>query len=1092
MSIHIALQHRTVYHYDRSVHLGPQLVRLMPCAHVRSPILSYRLKVEPANHFVNIQQDVHGNFVHRLVFPERTEVLALDVDLLVDLSVYNPFDFFIDPEVEHWPFRYPEAMWAELEPYRRPVGRADALQPYLQEWGTCDLRTIDALVGLNRQIQQNISYIIRHEPGVQTPEETLRLGTGSCRDSAWLLVEILRHLGLACRFVSGYLIQLKADVAPVEGPSGPSEDFCDLHAWSEVYVPGAGWIGLDPTSGLLAGEGHIPLACAASPDQAAPVSGLVSPCTVTFSHTMSVQRVMEIPRVSKPYSEAQWNAILALGDVVDQHLQEGDVRLSMGGEPTFVSTEQPDAPEWNTDAMGQHKRERAHDLFTRLCARYAPQGLMHKGQGKWYPGESLPRWSLNCYWRKDGVPLWNEPALYVDERQAGRDDAESARCFIQQLAALLDLGPVWTFPAYEDVYYLLWQEHNLPVNVDPFDARLDDAQERARLARHLQQGLDQVVGWVLPLHIRDGVWQSGPWYLRRERCYLLPGDSPMGYRLPLDSLPWMADRDKVYSGMADPTERRAPLPQYGFLQERLPVRIAGADVPSVGTSAAGTVRTALCIEPRQGHLYVFMPPLDRLEDYLALVGLVEQSCRILGTRVIIEGYEPPQDPRLECLRITPDPGVVEVNIHPVYSWRALVEQTTHLYAMAHQARLRAEKFMLDGRHTGTGGGHHLVLGAEHVLDSPFLRRPDLLRSMLSFWQHHPSLSYLFSGLFIGPTSQAPRIDEARHEALAELELAFRTMEDRNHEVPPWLTDRIFRNILVDVTGNTHRAEFCMDKLYNPDSVRGRLGLLELRAFEMQPHARMALVQQLLVRALVARFWAHPYTTERLVRWGSQLHDRMMLPFFLQDDFQQVLDELASSGFAFDAEWFKPHLEFRCPLIGTVQVRGVEIEVRQALEPWLVLGEEGASGGTVRFVDSSTERVQIHVRGTVGERYQVTVNQVLLPLYPGPAPHEAVAGVRFRAWRPASAMHPTLPVDSPLVIELYDSWNQRSLGGCVYHVMHPGGRNDQIFPVNAFEAQSRRRARFSATGHSVGNWTPIQAHTSMDTPYTLDLRAIRKC
>ncbi len=1089
MSIHIALQHRTVYQYDQLVQLGPQLVRLKPCAHARSPVLSYRIEVEPKHHFVHMQQDVHGNFVHRLVFPERTDIFALHVDLLVDMSVFNPFDFFIEPDAERWPFRYSDTLFAELELYRRPVGTSESIQSYLN-WGKCNLLTMEALVGLNKQVGQDIRYIIRHEPGVQSPEETMRLGTGSCRDSAWLLVEILRHLGLASRFVSGYLIQLKPDERPVEGPAGAAEDFCDLHAWCEVYVPGAGWIGLDPTSGLLAGEGHIPLACAATPDQAAPVSGVLSSCSVAFSHRMSVQRIMEIPRVSKPYTDTQWDDILALGDVIDQHLQNGDVRLSMGGEPTFVSAEYPDAPEWNTEALGAHKRERAHDLFTRLCARYAPQGLVHKGQGKWYPGELLPRWSLNCFWRKDGVPIWSDPALLVNERLAGRDDVESARSFIQQLSALLDLGPLWTFPAYEDVYYLLWQERNLPVNVDPFEIPLDDAQERARLARILEQGLDKPTGWVLPLQHCEGTWQSGPWYLRRERCYLLPGDSPMGYRLPLESLPWVAERDRAQNLMTDPAEPRSPLPQYGFLQERLRARITGTQIPDIGISSAGTVRTALCVEPRQGHLYVFMPPLQQLDDYLALVHIIEQTCRILGTQVIIEGYEPPQDPRLECLRITPDPGVVEVNIHPAYTWRELVEQTTHLYAMAQQARLRAEKFMLDGRHTGTGGGHHLVLGAGQTLDSPFLRRPDLLRSMLSFWQHHPSLSYLFSGLFIGPTSQAPRIDEARHESLAELELAFKTKEHRAPHVPPWLTDRIFRNILVDVTGNTHRAEFCIDKLYNPDSVRGRLGLLELRSFEMQPHARMALVQQLLVRALVARFWEQPYNGGRLVRWGGQLHDRMMLPYFLQDDLHQVLDDLARAGFAFDPEWFKPHLEFRCPLIGTVHIQGVEIELRQALEPWLVLGEEGSSGGTVRYVDSSTERIQIYVRGTVGERYQVTVNQVLLPLYPGPLPHEAVAGVRFRAWRPASAMHPTLPVDSPLVIELYDRWNQRSMGGCVYHVMHPGGRNDQVFPVNAFEAESRRLARFSATGHSVGNWTPIQPETLLDSPYTLDLRTIR--
>ena len=1095
VSIHVALNHVTHYRYDRAVSLGPQIVRLRPAPHCRTRILSYSLRVEPEDHFVNWQQDPNANDLARLTFPDKTEQFRIEVDLVAEMSVLNPFDFFLEPHARSFPFSYAAEELRELAPYLRRDPASAELRAFLDETPQqCD-SVVDFLVAINQRLATEVRYLIRMEPGVQSPAETLAKASGSCRDSAWLLVQLLRHLGVAARFASGYLIQLTADVKSLDGPSGPAADFTDLHAWCEVYLPGAGWIGLDPTSGLLAGEGHIPLACTPEPSSAAPVSGLVEESGVEFEHRMRVERIWEAPRVTKPYTDAQWQAIEALGHKIDAGLSVLDVRLTMGGEPTFVSMDDPDAAEWNTTAMGPTKRARAADLYRRLKARYAPQGLAHFGQGKWYPGEPLPRWSLNCFWRRDGEPLWMDPALVADETSDRGATPEIARRFLAEVAALLRISDEYAFAAYEDAFYYLWRERRLPANVDPLDSRLEDATERERLARVFDTGLAEVVGHVLPVarNPHGDAWQTGSWFLRRERCYLVPGDSPLGLRLPLDSLPWVRATEYPYVHEPDPLAPLSPLPAAAQIRQQLraPFRVdptpAGGRAPAAQESRPDVVRTALCAEPRDGVLYIFMPPTPQLEDYLELVSAVEGAAAALGQPVVLEGYEPPSDPRLNLFRITPDPGVIEVNVHPAERWDDLVSRTTHLYEAARESRLTTEKFMVDGRHTGTGGGNHFVLGGPTAADSPFLRRPDLLKSLLAYWHNHPALSYLFSGLFIGPTSQAPRVDEARNDALYELEIAFRQVPAPGSTPAPWLVDRLFRNLLTDVSGNTHRAEFCIDKLYSPDGPAGRHGLLELRAFEMPPHARMSLAQQLLLRSLVLRFWKQPYEPQRLARWGTELHDRFMLPYFLEQDLADVLAEQNAAKLPLKADWFAPHFEFRFPKIGDFATRGVVIELRHALEPWHVMGEEGAAGSTVRYVDSSVERLQVHVTGLAPDRYVIACNGRQLPLRPTGTAGECVGAVRYRAWAPPSALHPTIGVHAPLTFDLIDTWMARSLGGCQYHVMHPGGRSYATFPVNAFESESRRLGRFFRMGHSPGPVRTPEPAANAEFPFTLDLR-----
>jgi uncharacterized protein (DUF2126 family) len=752
-----------------------------------------------------------------------------------------------------------------------------------------------------------------------------------------------------------------------------------------------------------------------------------------------------------------------------------------------VSVDDMDGPEWNYAALSPAKRELGEHLLKRLRARFAPNGFVHFGQGKWYPGEPLPRWALGLVWRTDGEPMWQHDALIADTTKRGATTLESARVFGERLALALGLPPTMLITAYEDVPQFLDSEAALPLNADPLAADLTDPSERSRLARVLRGGLGAPAGFVLPLRAAEApgeavTWLSSPWPLRRGHLFALGGDSPLGFRLPLASLPDVLPADVETDFPVDPFAPHAALPKRGDLRTR-GGRVRGEEPREV-------IKTALTLQVRDGHLFVFVPPIERLEAYVALLAAVEDIAAALGVPVAVEGYTPPRDARIRVLNVTPDPGVIEVNVHPASSWRELMHTTQALYEEARLARLTTEKFMLDGRHMGTGGGNHVTLGGSTPADSPLLRRPDLLRSLVTYWQNHPSLSYLFSGMFVGPTSQAPRVDEARDDRLYELAIAFQQLGQKaqagKESLQPWLVDRLLRHLLTDLTGNTHRAEFSIDKLYSPDGPTGRLGLLEFRAFEMPPHLRMSAVQMVLLRALVARFWRSPYEG-KLIAWGTALHDRWLLPHYVATDIRDVAQDLARAGYAFESAWFDPFVEFRFPRYGTVTYDGVTVELRTAIEPWHVLGEELSTSGTARFVDSSVERMQVKVTGMTGGRHVVTCNRRVVPLAPTGVPGEYVAGVRYRAWSPPSALHPTIGVHAPLTFDLVDTWAQRALGGCTYHVAHPGGRTYVTFPVNANEAEARRVARFWAHGHTPG---PVQVYPEPPnpaTPATLDLR-----
>jgi uncharacterized protein (DUF2126 family) len=1098
----LLIQHKSAYRYPRAANLGTHTLRLRPAAHAKAKIETYRLLVS-GDHTLRWQQDPYGNHIAKVHFPYQNpiETLEILVELTAEVRPVNPFDFLLDELAETVPFAYPDELRRELAPFLLLDDPAFHRGERYREFSRAlpmGGPTVPFITALNTAVAKAVRYVIREEAGVYTPEESLVAGQASCRDSAVLLTALFRERGLAARFVSGYLVQLTDEGMLPDQPKGVTRDVVDLHAWCEVYLPGGGWIGLDATSGLMTGEGHIPLCGASTPALASPLEGTADTAATEVSFSMVVGRLGHEARPTTPYTDEVWDVLIKGGDRVDAHLASHQIRLTMGGEPTFNARDHVELPEWNGAAIGPTKLAYGRRLVDELRRRMAPGAAVLHRPGKWYPGESLPRWALDICGRRDKTPLWpDRPTL---AKRASDADAERfARALVRTLGlADDDREAPGLLPAFEDPLHAIKDEAQLPVDVDPTKVDLDDSEERRRLALTLSRGLHRPTGWVLPLapleestsHLptRGARWATDVWRFRRGALYLLPGDSAIGLRLPLASL-------GVGLPMPPLDEPRGyrPDPRGAKPDEDGDAQLAVSTVkPSATARYLFGIRTALCIEQRQGELYAFLPPLPSFARFSSLIACIDATRAVTGLDIHLEGYGPPSSPELFRFSVTPDPGVLEVNVPPTTSVREHDELLQQVFDAALAAGLHSEKYLVDGRLAGSGGGNHITFGGQTPLESPLLQRPDLLASLLTFFQHHPSLSYMFAGLFIGPTSQAPRVDEARHETLYELEIALeRAFASRQLDgpegPPPWLSDLLFRHLLVDLTGNTHRAEICIDKLFDPHTPYGRQGLIELRAFEMPPHPRMVTAQVLLVRALIASFVGRPYH-HPLVRWGQALHDRFLLPHNLWRDFEDVLGHLSDAGLPLPADGYRPFLELRCPLVGTLQAGDITLEVRNALEPWHVLGEEMSTSGTARYVDSSLERIEVRATGLTPNRHAVLVNGHTLPLYSTPS-GAAVAGVRFRAWAPAHALHAHIGVHHPIRLEVVDTWSQRSLGGCAYHVWHPEGRAYDTPPLTRFEAAARRAQRFTIDSHTPWPVVPRPAAMHADQPWTLDLRRL---
>ncbi len=1043
MAIRVALNHTSLYRYDRPVYLSPHIFRLRPAAHCRTPIETYSLTILPEQHFIHWQQDPFGNYQARAVFLEPTRTLSVEVDLIATLTVINPFDFFLDAAADSYPFRYEERLRKALVPFLEQTENGPLLKNWVSKVSLTPRKTIDFLVEMNLRLAETIKYTRRLEPGVQSCEETLAEGIGSCRDTGWLLVQILRHLGLAARFVSGYLVQLVPDQVSETGAPGPTEDFTDLHAWCEVYVPGAGWIGLDPTSGLFAGEGHIPLVCVPDPESAAPVTGYTGHCETEFSHSNTLQRLHEHPRVTKPYNASHWTDIDALGKQVDTEIAAHDIRLTMQNRPTFVVRQESETERLN-------RRERAAALLRELQTQFAPGGVRYYGHGTVERPDGATDWQFGCVWRRDGAPLWRNAALLADPwTTEGGVTAQDVERFGHHLTPTLGLSTELLRPAYEQTL-----------------STSSEGEHTGRPAGATEMTATPI-GYVLPLRwdAANGRWEPPTTGGARGRILLTPGDSPISLRLPAGQgsravhIDNRDNRDLLTSGT----------PQ---LQE-----------PNLN------VQTVLCVEHRDSRLHVFMPSLPDFAPYRQLLDAVAQTAETLRLPVVLDGAAPPTDPSLHALTVAPESGVLKLTLPPAESWDALHSRTTALYAAAHRAGLHAEKFMTDGRHTGTGGGNRIVIGGPTPEESPLLRRPDLLRSLITYWQHHPSLSYLFSGT----TGRSCRVDEQGLGHLYELKLAFQQIPI----MPPVIAndraddgvdtdllsalDTALSAVLGDSTARTDRAEFGLDRLYPAGTPHRRLGLLEFRVFEMPPHPQMNAVQMLLVRTLIARFWQTPYTG-RPVRWGTALHDRFMLPHHLRADMRAVVDELRAAGYRFEMAWLDPFFEFRFPVLGRVTVRDMEVVLRVALEP----SQHVSGTATGTGAESAMERIQVRVFGLTESRYVVTCNGHRLPLHPTDTQGEYVGAVRYRARR----LYPTPARHAPLIFDVFDTWNGRSIGGCTYHVSEPSGPQHEVRPVNAYAAEARRVSRFEPNRHTPGtgqHTAPPPEAVDPDYPYTLDLR-----
>ncbi|MEW5756113.1 MAG: transglutaminase family protein [Pseudomonadota bacterium] len=1019
----IALTHRLTWQFERPVQLSTHWLRLCPAPHTKAEVEAYSLRVQPEAHFINWLRDPYENELARLDLPEPVTRLQLEVDLVATLTAADPFDFLLEPGCIDYPFDYPEQLRKELAPYLRQPALGKQTQLWLDRLERWPGYIMEQLSTTNRQVQGGVQRLFSSAAGHVDLENILERGSATPWQLAWLLTVSLRHLGLAARFTSGYRVFLSEDHSRLP-------DNAALHAWSEVFLPGAGWVGLDPASAIFTHEGYIPLASTPEPLRALPWAGYCEARSEENNESLQVRR-LEGGMPQWPYGAGRWDEIVAAAEQVDAALGQQGMALTVGSTVAFVSVANTQLPEWSGTALGWHKRSVAEQLLTALRQRLCPGGLFQAAQGEWFSGEPLPRWRLGCHFRSDGRPVWSDTALnnwQEGERRLGHDDLHQ---FATTLCRALNLDEKWLLAAHEDPLHQLWL--NGSAGVMPQAKSLRDPEQRRALAEQLSQPVGHPSGYVLPLHW-DSVaqrWISGRWRFRRGALYLRPGSSPIGLRLPLESLP-------VGDEIIPPDPERCQFDERELLPERvgeLSARLTSFGPPHTfeaaadGAAVAGRApRTALVIELRDRSLYAFLPPLTHVERYLDLVDAIESSARHCELPVRMEGYEPPHDRRLPRIMVEPEAGVLKVTLSAARNWREQSEQLEILYAEAESLGLRAERYDASGHHLPPGGESGFILGGDEPARSPFLQRPELLRALVSCWQRHPCLSYFFAGGDVGPSRPAPRPDEGRDDALYELGIALDRIP-AGHSDSPWMPDRLLRHLLADASGNMSRAELGIEQLYAPDRPGQRLGQVAVRSLDAAPHARLAAVQGLLLRALLAHFAQQPRSLP-LKHWGEELHDGFMLPDLLWEDLNELLAELPGRGLPLQAAWFEPFLEQRFPVLGRVQIGDIQIELRRAHEPWPLLSEEAGPGGAMtRYIDSSCERVQVKVTGMTPSRHQLVCNGRRVPLQPTARRGEYVAGVRYKVWSPAATLHPTLPPVSELLFDLLDGWDGTLIGGC---------------------------------------------------------------
>lgn len=1095
MNTRIAIHHHIEQRFERKVNLSTHWLRLRPAPHTTSRVEAYSLKVGVEPHFLNWVRDPYENHLARLDLPEPVTGLCIRLELLVELSGRNPFDFLVEPSAFSFPFAYSEHLTKELAPYLKKDIPGPRLRAWLDALDVPPGYVIERLGDINLRFYDRLPAFGPSRPGAVDTEKVLAQGGGSPWEIAWLATLTLRHLGLAARFTSGYHIAM--------AQSEPTQDVARAHAWTEVYLPGAGWIGLDPAAGVFTSEAHIPLASAPEYLRTMPVTGYFEHCRASLEETLTVRRMTPAGE-SGPYSECQWADIVALGRRVNDELQSRTIDLHLGQSLSFVSAA-AEAPEWTTAALGADKSRAAEDLLYRLKARLAPGGIVHLGQGQWMGGEGLPRWRLGLFFRGDGFPVWREASLLGRRQAAFKPTSADACRFAALLAQNLGLASDFVMPAYEDGLHQFWL-HRADLNSTPATEDLSDPGKRRALAARLTGDHDEPAGFVLPLRW-DPVaeaWSSGVWSFRRGRLVLLPGESALGYRLPLDSLPvgdWATAEPEPERCQFD---ERPLLPRdFGELNARFTTvtpateSFATADPQYRDTRPP---RTALAVQVRHGQVHVFLPPLTHLEHYLSLVAAVEATAKQVGVPVMPEGYEPPEDHRLLRLTLEPDSGCLKLLLPEIAGFAAQSALMEAAYAEAWAAGLRGERRMADGTSLAPGGRAEIRLGGTMPANSPFFRSPELLRSLIVYWQRHPSLSYLFAGRLIGPGGTAPRPDEGRDDALYELAIALERIPSGPCAVP-WVPDRLLRHLLADPSGDMRRAEIRIDQLYPPDRSSLRLGRTIVRSFETPPVPRMAALQALLVQGLILVFAREPVRAEP-VEWRSALHDRFMLPQVLWEDFLGVLRDLKNADLPFQAEWFLPLVELRFPVLGRVQAGDLELELRTALEPWPVLAEESTPSGTVRFLDVANDKVQVLCRGATPGRHVLVCNGLRVPLRSAERTGELVAGVRFKACELPSTLHPTQPAVDSLVFDLVDAWSGRVLGGCTYIPSQPDpeatielGRNVGFsreaapYPSGAAPvrgAPGRLEGTFLPSGSGLQHLEPPPAVMDEHHPYVLDL------